>query len=551
MRKSAKILSVALAVIAASSTLAACGMEETGVIAGDPSKLNILVSNYEGGFGRVWLDKAAERFEALYADKQFEGDKKGVDIVIDSSKSGKAGSTFISGLSGSNAHVIFTEDALYYNVIGGGYAADITDVVTGTFPDRFNETGNIEDKLDPAVKGYFKTADNKYYGLPHYETHGGIVFDVDLFDEKELWLQANGEFGSQNGTLANGPDGESGTYDDGLPATFDEFFKLCDYMLEVGVIPFTWSGGVQVLSTHSFVNLWADYEGKDNYYLNFSHEGTATTLVNSMSGDGSMNAQGTYADMMPATEITEANANLLQRQAGKYVALEFIKKLVSKEGYCNDMCFSPSESNTSAQDSYLLSRLSAKTTPIAFLLEGVWWENEADMTGTFKSHEKYGVTKMTRRFGWMPFPKATAAQVGERRTMATDCKHTLSFVNGNITDPVILEYAKLFLQFVHTNNELQEFSVNTGTLKPLNYTIPEEKMSGMTYFGKYMLSLRNNPKVDTVYTFARTDDYINHTSNYYPEDIAWKTANYGKHPALTFRNNSNVTVKDYFTALVK
>ncbi len=549
MRKTTKILSVVLATVAASTAFASCGREVINDLSGDSSKTNILVSNYEGGFGRAWLDKAAERFEALYADEVFEEGKKGVDIIIDSNINDKAGSTFISGLKNSTAHVIFTEDAPYYDIVSGGYAADITDVVTGSLS-TFGEEGTIEGKLDTAVSNYFKTSENKYFALPHYEAHNGIVFDVDLFDKKGLWLNANGGFGGRNATLSNGPDGTPNTYDDGLPATYDDFFKLCDLMLQKGITPFTWAGGVQVLSTHALVNLWADYEGKDNYYLNFSHSGTATSLVNSMTGDGTMNAQGRYDDMMAATEITEANANLLQRQAGKYVALNFMKRLISNSSYYTDLSFAPSESNLTAQGTYLLSRLESSKKPIAFLMDGVWWENEADTNGKFREYEVYGETKMTRKFGWMPFPKATATQVGENRTMATNCNNSLSFVNGNITDAVILRVSKLFLQFVHTENELQEFSVNTGTLKPLNYTIPQTKMENMTYFGKYILELRNNPKVDVVYTFARTEDYINNAAKYHPDE-AFANGTYAKNPAEVFKNNPSVTVKTYFDLFTK
>ena len=97
--------------------------------------------------------------------------------------------------------------------------------------------------------------DGKYYALPHYETYMGVSYDVSLFESKLLYFSANPDNGN-NGFITSktekrsmGPDGKTGvqngidySLDDGLPSTYEEFFKLCDYMVVRNVTPFVWPG---------------------------------------------------------------------------------------------------------------------------------------------------------------------------------------------------------------------------------------------------------------------------------------------------------------------
>ena len=116
--------------------LAACTREE--VNPGnkiDETKTQLRISNYQGGFGRVWLDNAAERFEEKYKNESFEPGKTGVEIHITSSINDTAGSTFLNGLPNNPNHIIFTENVSYDAVLAGNYAADITDIVKEQKPD--------------------------------------------------------------------------------------------------------------------------------------------------------------------------------------------------------------------------------------------------------------------------------------------------------------------------------------------------------------------------------------------------------------------------------
>jgi len=574
MKKYARMVSTFLAVLILLTMFVACTREIVnsgdGPVNANVTQLNI--SNYEGGYGREWLDKAAKRFEERYKDYSFEEDKKGVKVNIFSSINGTAGSSFVSGLKANTSDVIFTEDVFYYDLIAKEGAVDISDIVTADLTE-WDEEKTIEDKLDRSLIDFFKTSEGKYYALPHYEAFYGIVYDLDLFRLRSLYfakggtpgeysafVQENnsnaptGSFttykytnGSNKNNLSSGPDGIYGTYDDGLPATYEEHFTLCNYMVSNGIIPYTWAGGLPGDSTSTLYQLWADYEGKDNFLMNFTLQGEASDLIEKISGN---NVAG--ATLMPQTTITPANSNLLQRQLGKYYATDFARNIGRNSRYATDLSYSPSESNVTSEGTYLLSRLDASKTPIAFHMNGVWWESEADMAGYFDSYSLYGETRSTRKFAMMPMPKVSNEYIGTKRTIATNTNLSLCFINSRIENNAVkLEVAKKFVQFVHTDIEMQYFSVETSANKPFNYNIPESMLENMSYFGRDIASMKNNPNIDIVYTLSNNISFINNFSKFHPTEIDWKNNRYSRNIIKEFKDKTNLTIEDFFNALVE
>ncbi len=544
MKKLTKILSVAFAATMLMSAFAGCGRTpDDGGKEVNENMSQLKVSNYEGGYGRAWLDNAVERFEKKYENTEFEEGKKGVQVHIDSSKDSKAGEGFLSTVASSDFHVVITEDAFYYDIVTKNLAADITDVVTDSLSE-FGENVTIESKMDDALKGFFKTGQNKYYALPHYEAFYGMMFDRDLFNKKGFWLSSTGSYAKPNAVgqftveLSKGPDGVAKTYDDGLPATYDEFFALCDYMVTQNVTPFTCSGQYISMVTAMMYQLWADYEGKESFQKTVSFEGPMT-VIDTMANDGTFTTK-------TLDSFTDANAWEGYNQAGKAFALEFAKRMVSKSSYYSSDMFSNAVDNIRAQANYLQSSLVNK--PVAFLIDGVWWENEAEDAGTYGLYEgEYGegASRKARSFGLLPFPKATREKVGENRTTAIKIS-SLTFVNKSAVEnnPVAMDISKKFMQFLHTDNELQEFSVTTSALKPFKYSVPTSKLSNMSAFGKDLVATRSNTMYDTVYMVSNNQLYTNDITKFDPAE-AFRTTE-GQDPITLFKNNSSYTVKSLF-----
>lgn len=504
------------------------------------------VLNYNGGFGEAWLEWTKYRFEEEYKDLAFEAEGKvGVKIEIDSDKDGYYGQGLMDRMPTVNHDVFFSESIKYTTWISSNYMMDITDVVTELNLD--NKT--IESKMSAEQKAALKV-DGAYYCVPHYAAFTGINYDIDLFDAKKLYYKKNCAPSEENfsGTVAYtnlagarsaGPDGEYNTYDDGLPATYDEFFALCGYMKNtLSITPFTWTGGYIDTYTNWILSaLAADYEGKEQMMLNYNFEGTAKNLAT---------IEGTGADARIVldtedTVIEAANGYELYRSAGRYYALEFFEQIVDGNYYHTDGFGDASA--IAAQATYLRSRQQSDKDDVAFLLEGNWWENEADDATTFSTMAKrYGDkwARENRRFGMMPLPKATADKIGEKATLV-DNNLSYAFIRKNIS-PNNVELAKLFLKYCYTDAELQSFTEVVGAPKALTYEMPEDTAWKSAY-SKNVWDLYAN--ADKVYPISNSTLYLRHQSDFvYFETFVTSDE---KHAVQSL--NRGYTSEDYFKGI--
>ena len=77
--------------------------------------------------------------------------------------------------------------------------------------------------------------------------------------------------------LTKGRDGVEGTYDDGLPETYEEFQSLVDRIKYMQLTPFVYSDVIETGLTEPLAEtIWAQYDGMTNYKISYSYEGTYT-----------------------------------------------------------------------------------------------------------------------------------------------------------------------------------------------------------------------------------------------------------------------------------
>ena len=526
----------------------------------DAGRTTLFVSNFNGAFGEKWLKAAAARYEEIHKDDVYEPGKKGLQIWIDNAKQG--GKEIIAGIDSSRDAIFFTENVYYYDFVLSGKVLDLTEIATEKL-EKYGETRSIVDKMTPEQRAFLTTENNKVYMLPHYQGFRGITYDIDLFEDELLYLAANKSNGndgfiiSLDDARANGPDGVSGTYDDGLPATYDDFFRLCARMDLLGITPVIWTGAHSVYYTEFLSTLACDYEGLEQSMLNFTFSGTATNLVSSVTTDGIIK--------MAATEITPDNGYLLSKQAGKYYALQFTDRLMyktvgserKKTGYIDLRSVGGALSHTDTQREYIASRFLSTERPIGMLIESNYWENEADDMGYFKTMEKdYGAQagRYTRRFGFMPFPKATEEQIGENVTLV-DYLLSYAFIRGNIGQETGKEYEKAlaldFLQFLYSDQSLVEFTKYTGCPKSLNYSI-DSILDQVSYYTKNIFEMR--ARADIVYPFSKEPIYLDNASvfnfgNFYKTEVNKGQGNHEyQYPSETIYKDG-VTGLEYFNGL--
>ena len=467
---------MALAMVAGlACSTAACGT--TVVEEVDENKTQLYIASYSGGGGYKWLDEAVERFEEKYATKSFEEGKTGAQIIVDHSKgySASKSETYITS-GGFDLHFVPTP---YISLAKSGNLLDLTDMITET---NSHDNKSIESKMNDDVKNFMKV-DGKYYGLPYYDSFSSVTYDADLFKEKKLYFSnqvddadttypdTNAFAVAASATLSCGPDAVYGTYDDGLPSTFQEFYKLMDKMIEQGVTPFAFTGMSDHYTNMLMNALSANYMGVDamKTHINFNSNGKKVEIVTGFNGE---------TPIIEPIELTEENAYLIKSSAGLYYAAEFCEKVFTDTRYYDTTAAKGSTSNIGAMECYLKSGWEPSTpTPIAMLIEGSYWYGEAESEGVIERTRKFdpsgnnGVKNVKN----MPLPHQYAGSVtpkaeGEAPIAPVLAQNSAVVVADSKMPSERVSLAKLFLQFCYSDEELvkAEFS-NNGIGRALTY----------------------------------------------------------------------------------
>lgn len=551
-----RIVALLLALVLSLSMVACGGNGGSGEAGGnnesvDAERTQLYVFNFAGGYGVEWLKLVKDRYEELHKDDVYEEGKKGVQIIINNEK--KLATELEDQILNNRDEVYFTESAYYYSLLNKGVLGDITEAVTGDMAAYGDPAGTtLLDKMYAEQKSYLGVEEDgqtKYYAIPHYASYTSLMYNVDLFEKEKYYFakdvvdpQATEDYFIVRSTdeKSAGPDGQYGTADDGLPATFEEFFILCDYIASNGHTPVNWNGSHRDTYLGNLMQaMVANVEGLDQTMLNFTMNGIAENL-------GTATAGGFTADAEPTT-ITAANGYEMLRSKGRYYALSFINGLVSNENYYNELGFNSAYSHMNSQEDFLYAgNDGGQTAPIAMLVEGTWWENEAE--STYKDMvDAMGddFSQENRRFAIMPLPKINAEEVG-KNTLCEN-SYSLCFMKANIADwkkPIALD----FIKFANSNQALVEFSQMTNTPKALKYEMTAEQMNGMTYFGRSIMELQSNS--DIVFPYSSEPIYVNQAGSFAMVDM-WDSAvgaEYYGSPSVPLRKGQ-VSVADYFSGL--
>ncbi len=565
MKKTAiRLLALVLALIMTCGIFAGCDARRNDGGSNDPadsSKTQIYVGYYYAGMGKEWIQQAAAAFEAKYADTSFEEGKKGIQVHLDLDKVGMDGGTLVETIASKRDQIFFIENANMYSFVDRNLLMDITDWVKSAAD---GETVTIEEKLTPNSKEYFDV-DGRYYAMPYYEATMGLNYNIDLFDKMNYYFaegQCADNFDFENGDLntlfisdpgqpkSKGPDNVAGTPDDGLPATYADFRALLMRVSSYGDTPMIWCGSFLTYLIDFLNSVWADFEGYDQMMLNWTMNGTATSLVD-------VAADGTITPIDDTVITNGDNGYMLQKQEGKYHALEFAKILVeSSNNYYSDS-FSSSLTHIDAQRRFVKGG-QGNYEDIAILIDGSWWEVEA--TAQFDADPTSANSKLNRNFGLMPMPKANQAAVeaaDNSRTVLT-LNNSMVLVNANTAEE-LLPAVETFFKYIHSDEAMNIFCQYTNMMRPFNYTLTEETLSNMSTYGKEMYRIhqeaaatQNGTAQYPIYIqdcYPITDAAIKNTTLLNPKLWGW-TNNAGQvNPMVVFKENATMTAAEYFKSL--
>ena len=543
-------------VMSISSSFVACKRKTGEEI--DSTKTQLYVRIHDGGYGTSWFTNFATRFEEKYKDVVFEEGKKGVQIVPDANKNLIQS---VSDITGSRNEVFFAEQLPeYIGLVNNGAFLDITDIVTESVESNktdYNPNGTIVDRLTNEQKDYL-CVNGKYYGIPHYASYFGFQYDVDVFEREGnlcLYFGEDGNFVKDPTDVtirSKGPDNIKGTYDDGLPATYDQFFKLLDRMVATNLIPIVWSGDSLGYYGFTLAQLYAQAEGADQYFLNFSLSGQAENIVESVVPG--RNFESTQIKTK-TVNINNSNGYQLYSQAGRYYATKFFEKIVKNyTKYLHPSSFTTGHSHLDAEFDFVSSKYDSGSKRVAMILEGTWWENEVSPRLT-DMEVMHGVeaSRKNRNFAFLPLPAPKALEDGEehKNVLLQDCK-TLGFINSGIAD-FKKPLAKAFLQAFYSETELIEFTVTTNTPIGINYEIPEAKLKEMSPYGRSLLTVVQNSEI--LATYSQHPYVLNRFSSFdisttFQAEIQTQAGLVTKDNLLYAFRYDNVSAEDFFNGMV-
>lgn len=544
MKKTSLVLA---SLMLAGACFTACGSDDvfSSVEKLDEQRTQLYVANFDGGVGNAWLEKLKVSFEEAYAEVPFEPGKKGAQLIIDSSKA-----NHLTAIATDSYNVIFAEGVSYNELAASNLLLDISDIVQ-----EVNTDGKtIESKLTEHQKKSLTAVDGNYYVLPHYEYYAGVTYDRALFNRKSLYIKQGGGYTNATGNRSAGPDGKTGTKDDGLPATYEEFYALCNYMAtKANTAPFIYTGGYPGYVDFLLEGLMTAYHGRDEMELAFTFD---STKGGTLSGDDVIKTD-VITGFNGDTPIVEKKAISMTtgyettQMAGRYYALDFVEKIVeNKDKWLSDKMNS-SLSHLDAQEEYIMSDL--ENEPIAMLIEGSFWYNEAK-DAFVRSVDAYGADAEVRDFAWMPLPSKVSGKVTEANgseQFLLDESYSYAVINANIkNDENLVNLAKTFLKFAYTDENLREFTVTSGCFKGVQYEITEEQYNGMDSYYQSLVDLRGDGS-NVVRPISDNKIYVNSENSFrFMHCSSFCSIVGGKayDVAVTALKNG-ITAKDFFLGL--
>ena len=481
----------------------------------------IQIGNFGGGIGRKWMDLAGKRFAEAVKDVEYTPGKFGVSFEVVSTTGVK-----IKNAKEQGFHLFFVQGKFsdYYEEINKGDIMDISDVVTGDLG-KWGEPGvTIEDKIPADYRFAFQGLDSKYYMLPHYAYLSGASYDVDMFTTQGLYL-AKPDMGEEHTTdllpgktfyftgdaaeKTVGNDGIAGTDDDGMPTTFDELIAQCDYIKSKRISVFSTAGvGAHIdYANYLTTGLWAALSGYEQREAVFTFQGDVD-YVTGVSSEELWPGTGIMKPVIEKTTLIGDGSDGYKavNQAGKYYAYAFFE-LAYQQGWFYKKVNESNYTHKEAMKHFILNGIGGMD-KIASHIEGTYWYNEAEGYGLFNDYKVLsGGAKPYKNIAHWHMPTSVDGEVvtgpeNAREETVVNATTSHILMNGNLNSiggsEGTIQACKDFLQFICTDYELQQFTVNSGVAKSFyDYEITDEVLAELDPYQKTVMRLQaNNPVIN-------------------------------------------------------
>lgn len=533
------------------------------------SKTQIYVSGYNGGNGVVWLEKTAAEWN--------EKNDKYELIIVPNKDSSAITNEIMTGSSAQKFSIYFSGTSAFQPLIYGNYLEDLTDLLDEEV-DGAGE-GTVEDKIGVDENYYdtWKIMASKngegMYMLPLADNFGLMIFDFDAFLEKGFMISADGNdsevlsalsaqgvsYEKEGGALylkeeyegttkyfnyevgdkilSCGKDGVYGTYDDGQPVTEAEFDTLINKIKLDGSNSkaFLWTSKYPTYTdmiVNSAMVQYIGVEGEQTYYR--------------YDGPIAINGQTETIHLETGYKVF-ANDGLKK-------GVEFAQKYLNNTTTAYSKSLTGDISHTDAQ-SYLLYSYQAEAENLEYahiLVDGEWFENEA--RPSFKEIERdgRGFGKREYRVLFLPNFEGQKGIDGQGNGSVVSCLNNGAIIVPKEQDTDKLNAIKDFILYFLKDENLQRYTVESGSMAAYRYELTDEQYESLTPFSKTCLQIRMDTKNVYLSRFAMLhgSDYLELSSSLMGEVFPYRSENGWAAPSV-IRALKYQTVEQVCTGLAE
>jgi hypothetical protein len=202
----------------------------------------------------------------------------------------------------------------------------------------------------------------------------------------------------------------------------------------------------------------------------------------------------------------------------------------------------PSFMHTTAQN-YFVNGMDDPTLvskPIGMLVEGAWWNSEA--TSVYKGNDK-----MTKRFGILPLPHPSAAQIGEDNLTLSD-RDSSMFINAACPEN-LKKAAKTFLGYINSDRMINVFSEHTDMVRFLQADLTEDTLGKMSYFGNCVYQYYNAANTKHLDWRPQTEAASRKAGSLSYRKWGFSIDASNDNPFVYFSNNAKDTGADLFSKI--
>ena len=562
-----KVITVVLALCFCCGSIG-CNNSSGGGGGGNGDTTVISVLNMGGGVGRAWLDQAFERFSKTVENKSYETGKTGVSMEVEHTTK-----YTVDDIDTAGYNIYFDQgQANIQQFAAQNKILNINDIVT---------EGGDENSIESRISGDYRSAlqyNGEYYALPHYEIFGGLTYDVEMFEDEDMFIAAPGEtnveeyvstfgytvnFALEGAKRSCGNDGKPDTADDGLPSSLVELLVLCDKIASKGWSPFAVAGSHVDYAAYFLTGLEASLSGYNAMRAGYTFNGEIEVVTGFSETEDLFTGLDQYGVSLPKpiTEkinVTEATGYQVRNRVGRYYALAMLD-IFEKAGWFNKESYSTTTLHTTTQDKFIFSG-EAGNNYIGMLMEGSQWINEAIDSGSLANFYTYtGRSEETaeRNIAWMSLPTQVYEPVEEDKgheTVVVDMTPSFAFINANIRSEGLVQACKDFLKFLYQEDELKAFVGVTGvTRSGIKLDYGDDILGNLNSLQRSVVSMASRDDVKVVSQNGDNDTFrLNRTAFVYAINGAMYSSVWGGvsyyTPLRVFRRDSlsYVTGKDIF-----